>query len=232
MEACPFCRRVREALTELDLSAEVYPCPKGSRVHRAFVKASGGKEQFPFLLDPNTGVSMDESSDIVNYLFQEYGERRRPTFGILERLVREALCELELPYILWNMGKGSLNCSKLKQISGSTQVPYLVDPNTGIQMAESLDIIRYLFANYNSKKEAFGASPGRFSATAGNELKVGRFEVLESKDELDLIGQQPPESLRQFNQRFQSYIRPNLIREQDTVSWDKFCPIRDAETAC
>jgi hypothetical protein len=45
-EACPFCRRVREALTELDLSAEVYPCPKGSIRHREFVRSVGGKEQF------------------------------------------------------------------------------------------------------------------------------------------------------------------------------------------
>jgi glutaredoxin len=60
-EACPFCRRVREALTELDLSAEVYPCPKGSIRHREFVRSVGGREQFPYFLDPNTGVSMYES---------------------------------------------------------------------------------------------------------------------------------------------------------------------------
>ena len=75
IEACPFCRRVIEALTELDLSAEVvcgyssllfyyylysvtlidffmlpccmqiYPCPKGSIHHRDIVRAIGGKEQ-------------------------------------------------------------------------------------------------------------------------------------------------------------------------------------------
>lgn len=61
-EACPFCRRVREALTELDLSAEVYPCPKGSLKHRAIVRRYGGKEQFPYLMDPNTGVSLYESA--------------------------------------------------------------------------------------------------------------------------------------------------------------------------
>ena len=27
-EACPYCRLVREALTELDLDAMIYPCPK------------------------------------------------------------------------------------------------------------------------------------------------------------------------------------------------------------
>ncbi|KAK9929923.1 hypothetical protein M0R45_026991 [Rubus argutus] len=63
-EACPFCRRVREAMTELDLSAEVYPCPKGSIRHRELVNRSGGKEQFPFLIDPNTGISMYESGKL------------------------------------------------------------------------------------------------------------------------------------------------------------------------
>ncbi|MEQ3723409.1 glutathione S-transferase N-terminal domain-containing protein [Alcanivorax sp.] len=29
MEGCPFCRLVREALTDLDLDVMVFPCPKG-----------------------------------------------------------------------------------------------------------------------------------------------------------------------------------------------------------
>ncbi|KAM0903888.1 hypothetical protein ACQ4PT_018381 [Festuca glaucescens] len=148
-EACPFCRRVREALTELDLSAEVYPCPKGSMRHRDVVRKIGGKEQFPLLVDASTGVTMYESGDIVKYLFRQYGEGKRPSFGLLEstiftgwvptllragrgmtfwgkadavpaeklelfsfennsyaRFVREALCELELPYVLQNVGEG------------------------------------------------------------------------------------------------------------------------------
>ncbi|KAH9318552.1 hypothetical protein KI387_020321, partial [Taxus chinensis] len=83
-EACPFCRRVREALTELDLPAEVYPCPKGSLKHRDLVRRSGGKEQFPYLVDPNTGVSLYESGDIVKYLFRQYGGGRDPSLGLLE----------------------------------------------------------------------------------------------------------------------------------------------------
>ncbi|XP_064955925.1 uncharacterized protein LOC135607782 isoform X2 [Musa acuminata AAA Group] len=84
-EACPFCRRVREAMTELDLTVEVYPCPKGSLRHRELVRSIGGKEQFPFLVDLNTGVSMYESNDIVKYLFRQYGQGRNPSFGLLER---------------------------------------------------------------------------------------------------------------------------------------------------
>ncbi|TYH18441.1 hypothetical protein ES288_A05G271500v1 [Gossypium darwinii] len=90
-EACPFCRRVREALTELDLSVEVYPCPKGSLRHREMVRSFGGKEQFPFLIDPNSGISMYESGDIVKYLFKHYGKGRSPSTGLLERSRNDAM---------------------------------------------------------------------------------------------------------------------------------------------
>jgi glutathione S-transferase len=77
-EACPYCRKVREALTVLDLEALVYPCPKGGTRFRDVVRARGGKEQFPYLVDPNTGVEMYESDDINRYLFEHYGSGRVP----------------------------------------------------------------------------------------------------------------------------------------------------------
>jgi glutathione S-transferase len=72
-EGCPYCRKVREALTALDLEAMVYPCPKGGSRFREIVRERGGKAQFPYLVDPNTGQAMYESGDIVRYLFNEYG---------------------------------------------------------------------------------------------------------------------------------------------------------------
>ncbi|KAL5559843.1 hypothetical protein UlMin_036054 [Ulmus minor] len=192
-EACPFCRRVREAITELDLSVEVYPCPKGSARHREMVRSLGGKEQFPFLFDPNTGTSMYESGDIVKYLFQQYGQGRKPSVGLLEstlltgwmptliragrgmtlwekatpdpplqklelfsyennlyaRIVREALCELEIPYILQNVGEGSFRSKLLVDTIGSKEVPYLIDPNTGTQVGDHKKILSYLFQTYS-----------------------------------------------------------------------------------
>ncbi|XP_010538905.1 PREDICTED: uncharacterized protein LOC104813086 isoform X2 [Tarenaya hassleriana] len=193
-EACPFCRRVREAMTELDLSVEVYPCPKGSVRHREMVRRFGGREQFPFLIDPNTDTSLYESGDIVNYLFKQYGNGRSPSAGLLEstlftgwmptilragrgmslwdkarpdpppemlelfsyennpyaRLVREALCELELPYVLRNVGEGSVRIRSLLDASGSNEVPFLVDPNTGAQIGDYQKIMDYLFNTYSS----------------------------------------------------------------------------------
>jgi len=77
-EACPYCRKAREALTLLDLDALVFPCPKGGPRYREQVKARGGKYQFPYLVDPNTGKELYESDDIVAYLFEHYGAGKPP----------------------------------------------------------------------------------------------------------------------------------------------------------
>ncbi|MDP3938679.1 MAG: glutathione S-transferase N-terminal domain-containing protein, partial [Deltaproteobacteria bacterium] len=74
-EACPFCRKVREALTDLDLGAVVYPCPKGGRVFRPKVRPAGKQATFPYLLDPNTGADLFESDTIIAYLYETYGGR-------------------------------------------------------------------------------------------------------------------------------------------------------------
>jgi glutathione S-transferase len=79
-EACPFCRIAREALSALSLDPIVYPCPRGGTLFREKVKSEGGRYQFPYLVDPNTGVAMYESADIVEYLFREYGSGRAPWF--------------------------------------------------------------------------------------------------------------------------------------------------------
>jgi glutathione S-transferase len=78
IENCPYCRLVREALTELALDAEIYPCPKSGERYRPELVARGGKAQFPYLVDPNTGTEMYESLDIVAYLFEIYGQRELP----------------------------------------------------------------------------------------------------------------------------------------------------------
>jgi glutathione S-transferase len=190
-ESCPFCRKAREALTLLDLEAMILPCPKGGERYRNVVRERGGKEQFPFLVDPNTGKEMYESDEIVRYLFSRYGDGRVPwqlnmgpltdlssvlsglpraTAGTwaqparaaeqpLElysmeaspfcRLVREKLCTLELPYLLHNVGKGSPSREAFVVRSGKMMVPWLSDPNTGTELFESADIVRYLDETYS-----------------------------------------------------------------------------------
>lgn len=189
-EACPFCRKVREALTVLDLDAIIYPCPKGGPRFREEVKRRGGKAQFPYLVDPNRGREMYESDDITRYLFATYGpgavpfmlaagpltnatastasimrlwrgsfyRRSTPPPVLLEWysyegspfccIVREVLCELEIPYLLHNVAKGSPKREALVKLAGKMQVPYLVDPNHNVAMFESADIVAYLQATY------------------------------------------------------------------------------------
>ncbi len=189
-EACPYCRKVREALTMLDLEVMVYPCPKDGKRFRPKVKKEGGKNQYPYLVDPNTGTSMYESDDIIDYLYRTYGtgaapmslklgavtdvssfvaSAARPLQGrgvvaakapkqALElwsfegspfcRIAREALTELEIPYLLHNVGKGSPRREAFVARSGKMMVPYLADPNTGDEMFESAEIVDYLHATY------------------------------------------------------------------------------------
>jgi glutathione S-transferase len=102
-EACPFCRKVREALSILDLEADVFPCPKRGPRFRAEVVRRGGKAQFPYLVDPNTGIEMYESDAIVTYLFDRYGEGRVPfalALGPLTNLTAQAAS-------LWRPGMGA-----------------------------------------------------------------------------------------------------------------------------
>ena len=188
-EGCPYCRKVREMLTTIDLDAAIFPCPKGGTRFRPEVEKHG-KTQFPFLVDPNTGTEMFESDDIIKYLAERYGDgtvplslrmgpltvlsgsagsllrfpkgtraraSRQPE-GPLElysfegspycRIVREALSELEIPYVLHNLGRGSAKREEFKALSGKMQVPYLVDPNTGTAMFESAAIVAYLERTY------------------------------------------------------------------------------------
>ena len=77
-ESCPFCRKAREALCILDLTVDVRPCPKGGRRFRDALRKRAGREQFPYLVDPNRGEEFYESGDIVDYLFRHYGNGPTP----------------------------------------------------------------------------------------------------------------------------------------------------------
>ena len=71
-EYCPYCRHVREALTELDLDAMIYPVPKNGTRYKQRLEKLSGEGKVPFLHDPNTGVMMGDSEAIVNYLYEQY----------------------------------------------------------------------------------------------------------------------------------------------------------------
>lgn len=186
-EGCPQSRIVREALSALDLDAEVRPCPRGGTRFRLELQAA----PVPRLEDPDAGVTLVGADAIVAHLYARYGTGRAPVVvnaapvrlvtGLLARwltggrgtvarpsraplaplelysfessppcrLVRSLLCELELPYLLHNVAKGSPRRAWFIARSGKMQVPWLHDPNTGWQGFESLEIERYLEATYS-----------------------------------------------------------------------------------
>jgi glutathione S-transferase len=63
--------------------------------------------------------------------------------------VREILSELELPYRLHNVAKGSSGRPAFRARAGRMMVPYLADPNTGREMFESAKIHAYLLETYS-----------------------------------------------------------------------------------
>ncbi|CAB9502279.1 Inherit from NOG: Glutathione S-transferase N-terminal domain [Seminavis robusta] len=64
------------------------------------------------------------------------------------RPVFDKLCSLSLPHRVVSCSRGSANRDKLFQKTGRFQVPYLVDPNTGVEMYESNAIVDYLEKTY------------------------------------------------------------------------------------
>jgi glutathione S-transferase len=77
-EGCPFCRKVREALSILDIDVVIHPCPEGGTRFRAKVEEHLGKLALPFLIDPNAGVELSDSDTIVRHLFESYGDGTVP----------------------------------------------------------------------------------------------------------------------------------------------------------
>lgn len=60
------------------------------------------------------------------------------------KLVRARLCSLMLPHVIVNCARGSAKREALIVRTGRFQVPFLADPNTGIEMFESPEICEYL----------------------------------------------------------------------------------------
>ena len=67
------------------------------------------------------------------------------------RPVREKLASLCLPHIMVSCPRGSANRDKMVEKTGRFQVPFLVDPNSGIEMYEGPEIVAYLDSVYTIK---------------------------------------------------------------------------------
>ena len=72
---------MREVLTELDVVYELRSCGKGSCRRGELSDITGGSTQCPYLIDPNTGVAMAESGDIVGEWERERSEEAKRSEG-------------------------------------------------------------------------------------------------------------------------------------------------------
>jgi glutathione S-transferase len=144
-EGCPYCRKVREVLCELDLNYLVHPVAQESP-RRPELKKLGGKLQVPYLVDPNTHTRLYESDDIIDYLNERYGKGQRagwslPIPSVLDdinsaaasalRLGRGTRCRVQAtrtdlkPPTLYNM-EGSPYCRKVREVLSELDLQYIV----------------------------------------------------------------------------------------------------------
>lgn len=78
-ESDPGSRRVREALSMLDLDVLSRPVPRGSTRHgRELAERIGAEARVPVLVDPAMGVSIEGADGIVDHLFAHYALARAP----------------------------------------------------------------------------------------------------------------------------------------------------------
>ena len=74
LPGCPYCAKVTDTLEALDLEYESVEVPS-SHAERDEVEAISGQTGVPVLVDEENGVDgMAESSDIVAYLEETYGD--------------------------------------------------------------------------------------------------------------------------------------------------------------
>lgn len=73
LEGCPYCRKVKRKLDELDLEYESRMVPS-AHAEREEVEEISGQTGVPVLIDREHGVEgMPESDDIVAFLEETYG---------------------------------------------------------------------------------------------------------------------------------------------------------------
>lgn len=87
LESCPYCAKVRRALADLGLDYESHTVP-GLRRQRSDVHEVSGQYGVPVLVDNDRGIQgMAESDDIVEYLYEEYGDGQQPPSGLVGRIL-------------------------------------------------------------------------------------------------------------------------------------------------
>ena len=69
---CPYCLRVLKANETIKAPLTLHNINADVEIRKELI-AKGGKQQVPYLEDTDTGISMYESLDIIDYLAKNYG---------------------------------------------------------------------------------------------------------------------------------------------------------------
>lgn len=177
-EGCPYCRKVREALSELDLEARIWPCPKGGERYRPEAERRGGKQQFPLLVDASLPAPLYESAAIVRHLYARYGAGPPPLWGrpgaVLDALsavatgvrgsrglrARPGRRAPERPLELWSF-EASPYCRIVREVLTELELPYLLhnvakrSPSRAAFVARSGRMMVPFLVDPNTSRELF-----------------------------------------------------------------------------
>ena len=186
-EGSPYCKNVREACSVLDLDVLFKPCPRGSDAFRAEAEALGAVT-FPFMVDPNAGMAMGESDDIIDHLFKKYGGETHVPF----LLKRDGVLTNATAYVA---AVARLKALRARPTSKQPEKPlelwtYEISPFTKL-VRESLTelciphIVRYCPRGSN-KRDALFASTNHFQVPYLTDSNTG-VRMYESKEICEYI---------------------------------------------
>ena len=125
-----------------------------------------GKDQVPWQLKGGFALQTSVYAAMARgFAGSRLNPRARPDNGSMKpieiwgyegspfvRPVREKLGELGLPHTMVFCPRGSSNRDRLVKKTGRFQVPFMSDPNTGVEMFESPEICEFLETVYTSSE--------------------------------------------------------------------------------
>eukprot|EP00040_Diaphanoeca_grandis_P017006 m.88257 g.88257 ORF g.88257 m.88257 type:complete len:331 (-) comp26171_c2_seq2:314-1306(-) len=159
-EGCPFCKKVRENVSALALDVEIRPTPRETlaeygvcdksrfRPESRDHPGSGGKVQFPYMVDEDAGVAMHDSDAIIAHLWKHYGDQATVPWDLylanLAFLAKPCLFISTFVRIVPNMGflrtpskrpakllelynmEGSPFCKLVRETLCTLEIPYIL----------------------------------------------------------------------------------------------------------